>query len=105
VRVEHRKRFAAVRGGEDGVTRRLEWMPVADDVDVVRGDGNRAPLRHRIARVDDQIQDHLLDLPAVSSHASKGGGGLDLQLDVRADQTRQHARQSGCSTATGRRFE
>ena len=61
-------------------------------VDVhVRGlDRQLASLRHRVARVDDEVHEHLLDLTWVGLHAPEPRFEDGDDLDVLADQAAQH---------------
>ncbi len=62
----------------------------------VRGlDGEPAALRHRVARVDDQVDDHLLELAGVRLHAVQARRRHHRQLDVLADQPAQHRLHGG----------
>ena len=53
--------------------------------------GEPAAARHRVPRVDDQVDDHLLDLAAVHAHEQLLRGVVHGQLDVLADEPAQHA--------------
>ena len=48
------------------------------------------PRGHRVARVDREIEEHLLDLAAVRPNARERRLGLDGELDVLADDAPQH---------------
>ena len=58
--------------------------------DIGRLESQIAALGHRVARVDDQVHDHLLDLPGVGLDAAQIGRRRDGQPDVLADQASQH---------------
>ncbi len=53
-------------------------------------DDEAAAARHRIAGVDRQVDDHLLDQAGVHQHAADGGLQAHRQLDVLAEQPAQH---------------
>ncbi len=53
-------------------------------------DPQNAALGHRIARVDHQVQQHLLDLPAIAAHGRQVGRGGRGHLHVFADDAAQH---------------
>jgi hypothetical protein len=55
------------------------------DSEILGCNAHRAPVRHRIARVDGQVQEDLLDLSAVSSYRGEIGRAHGDQLDVLAD--------------------
>jgi hypothetical protein len=61
------------------------------EVDVAGLDGEPTAVGHRVAGVEDEVHDHLLDLPGVDLDVVKVGGGDDVQLDVLADDAREHA--------------
>src|SRR5204863_6479307 len=48
---------------------------------------------HRIPRVDDEVDDRLLQLSRVRVHGAQLGSELGLQLDVLANETDEHAVQ------------
>jgi hypothetical protein len=54
-------------------------------------DGERAALRHRVARVHRQVHQHLLDLRRIGLDPPQAGGEPAHQLDVLVDQARQQA--------------
>ena len=58
-------------------------------IDVVRGEHQLAALRHRIARIDCKIHQHLFDLTAVGAHLSQGGITFGFQLHVFAQEPLQ----------------
>ena len=47
-------------------------------------------LRHRIAGVDYEVRNHLLDLPGVRAHVADIGGEVETQVDVFANETPEH---------------
>ena len=49
----------------------LRWRAPSSSVDVRRLDRRACRPRHRVARVDDEVHDHLLDLPRVGLHAAE----------------------------------
>ena len=51
----------------------------------------RPPLRHRVAGVDRQVHQHLLDLAGVGLDRAGLADGADVELEVLADQAPQHA--------------
>ncbi len=59
------------------------------DVDVVREDIEAATLRHRVARVDGEIQQHLLDLPRIGANMADVGRQLHDHFDMFADEAPQ----------------
>ena len=54
-------------------------------------EGQGASLGHGVPRVDDKIQDDLLELPGVGSHVTRVFGLKDFQLDALSDQTPKEA--------------
>ena len=54
-----------------------------------------AASRHRVAGVDDQVHENLLDLPRVGPGAAEIGSEVRLQLDVLTDQPAEHLVHSG----------
>ena len=58
---------------------------------VGRGEGERAAGRHRVARVDAEVGDHLLQLPRVGDHLAQRGVEIEPELDPLADDPPQHA--------------
>ncbi len=59
-------------------------------IDRFHGNVDRAAVRHRVARVDDQIHQHLLDLARLDPHVRRRARGVDAQLDV-VGEPLQHA--------------
>ena len=59
------------------------------DVGRPRLDGEHAAAGHRIARVDREVQEHLLELVGVGLHGTHGGVAFDPEIDVFADQAAQ----------------
>ena len=47
-------------------------------------------MRHRVARVHGEVDDHLLDLRRVGAHRRELGAEHRHELDVLADQAAQH---------------
>ena len=62
------------------------------EVHLPRLDRQRAAVRHRVACVDREVHDHLLDLPAVGEHRRRVLVREHADLDVLADQAREHRR-------------
>ena len=60
-----------------------------------RLDRQRPAGRHRVAGVDGEVHDHLLDLRAVGEHGRQPLVGQHRDLDVLADQPPQHRQQRG----------
>ena len=61
---------------------------------VVRGgDPQGAAVGHRVARVDGEVEDHLLQLAAVHPHRAGVGREVQHEPDVHADQASQHRRE------------
>ena len=56
--------------------RRPRWLAayVVVELDVARLDGELAAARHRVARVDDEVHDHLLELAGIGQHARQRSG-------------------------------
>src|SRR5581483_3305607 len=65
--------------------------PVRADRGVRRLQGQGATLRHRVPRVDGQVEDHLLKLAGVGLDRGQVRGQGELQLDILADHAPQHA--------------
>ena len=61
---------------------------VVDDVSSL--DRQAAAVRHRIARIQRQIHEHLLDLAGIRFHASKRRRQHHRDLDLLTDQPAQH---------------
>src|SRR4051812_31398734 len=55
-----------------------------------RGDRQSAPPRHRVPRIQREIQQHLLHLAAIRFHMRQIGRKLRNKLNVLADQAPQH---------------
>src|SRR5262249_5128098 len=53
-------------------------------------DAQQPALRHSVARIHGEIQQHLLDLAAIGFHAAKTAPERNLQLDIFADKAAQH---------------
>src|SRR5438132_3326846 len=62
------------------------------ELDVRGRDRDTPTVRHGVARVHYQIQEHLLDLGTVGHHAPRPGAGLGGELHVLADEAPQHRR-------------
>jgi hypothetical protein len=60
------------------------------DLNVRRRDDELSALRHRVPGVHDQVHDDLLDLARIGLHESEIGRQPRLQLDVLAEEPRQH---------------
>ena len=60
-----------------------------------RGEHELAAARHGIARVDREVDDRLLDLSGIAEHRQGRAGQSRLDLDVRAEEPRQQARDRG----------
>ena len=54
---------------------------------VVGLDGERASVGHRVARVDDEIDDDLFELPSIGANARQVRRCPDHELDVFADRS------------------
>ena len=93
----HRLRVHAAAGVADGEFR-AQPRPgpgphrAGGFAEVGRPGGERqdAPFRHRVAGVQGQVDQHLLDLPAVSKHRRQVRRRDEPQFDVRADAGLQH---------------
>lgn len=53
-------------------------------VDVARPDGDLAAVRHGVARIDAEIDEHLLELRQVGLHRPQITAVIDFQLDIGA---------------------
>ena len=62
------------------------------DLGVLGADRQRAALGHGVPRVDDEVDDDLLDLSRVGADAAERRVELGHEADVLADQPREHAR-------------
>ena len=62
---------------------------------VARADRQRAAVGHRIAAVDDEIDEHLLDLAWVGTNGAEHRRGEDVELDVVAEQALQEGADLG----------
>ncbi len=58
--------------------------------DVAGLQGQLAALGHRVARVHDQIHDHLFEAARIDFHAREFGSGARRELDVGTDDALQH---------------
>ena len=75
----------------DARVRQAHSTNAPSSVDDVRGlDRHRAALRHRVARVHGEVDDHLLDLRRVGAHRARARAEHRDELDVLADQPAQH---------------
>ena len=63
------------------------------ELDVAGFDRQLSPGRHRVARVDDQIHDHELDLVRIDADQPEALTRHDRKLDVFSDHAHQHAIQ------------
>jgi len=62
----------------------------------IRGrDGELAARRHRIARVDDEVHEHLFDLSGIGAHAPEAGCRQRLELDVLTQNALEHLADAG----------
>ena len=61
--------------------------------DVGGADRERAAVRHGVARVHREIDDHLLELVQVGLTGQRSRAGVELQLDVLAEQPPEQVRQ------------
>ena len=75
-------------GPGDAAARRL--LVRRADIDVPGRERQTSAGGHRIARVDDQVHDHLLQLCVVGNHARLAVDERDGQVDVLANQTPEH---------------
>ena len=73
-------------GGDASVHRRVARV----ELDVGRLDRELAAARHRVARVDDEVHEDLLDLPGIGLHGAEVEAAHDRQLDVLAEEAAQH---------------
>ena len=60
------------------------------EIDDGRLDPDLATVRHRIARVDDEVHEHLLELAGVRAHGLERRRRVDHERDVLVDQAVQH---------------
>ena len=85
---------ASVAEGDPDVSsrpgRRVDAAHLVANVDVGGLDHQAAAVRHRVAGVDRQVDDHLLELAGVRSDAAEIGRRVRLQRDVLADDAPQH---------------
>jgi hypothetical protein len=58
-------------------------------------DGDSAAAWHRVASIDGEIHDDLLELSRVRLHATERCAGVKDQLDVFPDQPLEHRRHAG----------
>ena len=90
---------AAVGDAEQDVRARHHgWMLAGVrfvEDDVARLDGEAAAVGHGVARVDGEVQDHLLELARVGAHGGEIGSERGGELNVLADQPPQHRLQVG----------
>ena len=56
------------------------------EIDVARLEGEAAADGHGVARVDDQIHDHLLEVPWICLYLVQGSGRDRAEFDALADQ-------------------
>ena len=78
-------------GNERGLAKRLAFR----GRDISRADGDFPALAHRVARVDDQVDDNLFELVEVGLDEPKVARMHDDELDLLADQPAQHHLQLG----------
>ena len=64
-------------------------------LDVERRNRQLAALLHRVARVDREVHQDLLDLRWVRDHGPEAGRQRSHDLDVLADESTQHAHHIG----------
>src|SRR6185312_448274 len=83
--VAHREQNVRTGAG----ARRKHWR-ILIEIDVAGLDDQPAALRHGVARVDDQVQDDLLDLSAVGAHEPERLGQIRDELDILGQEPRQH---------------
>jgi hypothetical protein len=86
---------ARVAHGEPrvGARREVLFAPLArvvGDERAGRFERERAAVGHRVARVGREVQEHLLDLPAVGAHGGEVGFERRLDEDVLAQEAPQH---------------
>ena len=62
---------------------------------IAGSDGQLPPLRHGVARIDGQVQEHLLDLAGIGLHQPKIGGQIGDKIDVFADKASEHLLEVG----------
>ncbi len=86
--------FAGVADHDRGVvTRRqsrVRRRRAAREREIVGADRQMTALRHRVARVDDEVHDHLLKLREIGAHGPQHRREAGRQRDVLADQPPQH---------------
>ncbi len=56
-------------------------------------DRQRSAARHRVARIDGEVDDHLFELPLIDLGETQIAAVNELQLDILADQAAQQVRQ------------
>ena len=88
---------ARVRHLEHHVRARLDPDPrrlVLADRAIGRLDGQPAAVRHGVARVDGEVQEHLLDLTGIGRHGSEVRRGHRDELDRLAEEPIEHRVQA-----------
>ena len=94
--------LAGVLGGEEGLEGAVAHLlgmpgPVVDHGDAHavghagHGDGQRAAVGHRVARVDGEVDQHLLELRAIGEHGQQAGADGDAQRDALAQRAVEQA--------------
>jgi len=73
-------------------------------IDICSLDSELPTLRHRIARIDDQIQDDLLDLNGVCLDTAQVGYEGRDEIDVFAGRAREHPLKVGHDGVSGTGF-
>jgi hypothetical protein len=84
-RVRHAQ-HGVVAGGEHAVGQRLVGL----EARLADGELDRSAAGHRVARVHDEVHDHLLDLPGIGADRDRLGRRRHGERDVLADQATQH---------------
>ena len=75
-----------------GPGRASAWVrqKLSSDLDHVRGDLQPAAAGHGVARVDREVDEHLLQLRRIGQHRARPVAGLEAERDVLADDAAQH---------------
>ena len=60
-----------------------------------RRESQTAAVRHRVARIDGEVHQHLIKLTRIDAHAPDGGIQNKRELDVVTNQTAEHSARFG----------
>ncbi|EKD41132.1 MAG: hypothetical protein ACD_74C00008G0001 [uncultured bacterium] len=92
--------FPCIAHHENHIPSRLDIVEIGEFVLLQNlfkaGNGQGSPLRHGVARVDGQIEQHLLDLVLIGKNPPLSAGrNLHRKIDARMDETPDHGAQPG----------